>query len=117
MEALLSVGVSGKELSKILHTKGGANALLTLRFDEVSVPKLKGHADLAKGEGLALIKQIQIHPVTHQLVHVDFYQVSLTQRITVTVPLAFKGESIGVKQQGGVMEHVRWDIEVECLAT
>ena len=113
----VSVRVSGKELTKILRTKAGANALVTLRFDAGSAPKLKGHADLAKGEGLALIKQIQHHPVTHQLVHVDFYQVSLTQRITVTVPLGFKGESIGVKQQGGVLEHLRWDVEVECLAT
>ncbi len=113
----ISVQVSGRDLSKALHTKAGANALITLRFGEGSQPHLKGHADLAKGEGVVLVKELQHHPVTHQPVHVDFHQVSLTQKITVSVPLSFKGEAIGVKQQAGVLEHLRWEMEVECLPT
>ena len=113
----ISVQVSGRELGKVLHTKAGANVLINLRFGEGSKDRLKGHADLAKGEGMALVKELQHHPVTHQLVHVDFHQVSLTQKITVAVPLAFKGEAIGVKQQAGVLEHLRWEVEVECLPT
>lgn len=113
----VSVQVSGRDLSKALRTKAGANALISLRFSEESGPKLKGHADLAKGEGAVLIKELQRHPVTHLPLHVDFHQVSLTQKITVSVPLGFKGEAIGVKQQAGVLEHLRWELEVECLPT
>ena len=51
------------------------------------------------------------------MVHVDFHQISLTKKIRVTVPLSFQGEAPGVKQQGGVLEHLRWDLEVECLPT
>lgn len=113
----ISVQVSGRELTKALHTKAGTNVLINLRFNEESKPQLKGHADLAKGEGAVLIKELQHHPVTHLPLHVDFHQVSLTQKITVSVPLGFKGEAIGVKQQAGVLEHLRWELEVECLPT
>lgn len=113
----IPVQLSGRDFSKILRTKAGANVLIHLRFSEDSEPQLKGHADLTKGEGVVLIKELQRHPVTHQSLHVDFHQVSLTQRITVSVPLGFKGEAIGVKQQAGVLEHLRWELEVECLPT
>lgn len=102
----VSIQVGERDLTRALHTKAGENVLITLQF-----------AGDSKGEGVVLIKELQRHPVSHSIVHVDFHQVSLTKKITVSVPLAFKGESIGVKQAGGVMEHVRWDIEVECLPT
>ena len=101
------VQVNAKELSRALHTKAGGNVLISLR--------LKG--DSKKGEDMVLIKELQHHPVTHRIIHVDFHRVSLTKRITVTVPLAFKGDAIGVKQGNGILEHIRWDVEVECLPT
>lgn len=113
----IHVKVSGRDLGKALHTKAGANVLIHLRFSEDSKPQLKGHAELAKGEGVVLVKELQHHPVTHQPLHVDFHQVSLTQKITVSVPLSFMGEALGVQQQGGVLEHLRWELEVECLPT
>ncbi len=116
-ESAVSIQVVAKELSHVLHSKAGENALITLKFDSESKPALKGHASLSSGENVVLIKELQHHPVTHQLLHVDFHQVSLTKRITVSVPLSVKGESIGVKQFGGVLEHLRWEVEVSCLPT
>ena len=116
-EGAVPLQVSYRDLNKVLHTKAGGNVLITLQFDPESMGQLKDREELSGGEGLVLIKEIQHHPVTHQIIHVDFHQISLTKRITVTVPLGFKGEAIGVKQGGGVLEHIRWDLEVECLPT
>ena len=116
-KSAISIQVSARELSRILHTKAGENALITLRFGDDSKSGLKEHPALASGENVVLIKEIQHHPVSRQLLHVDFHQISLTQKITVSVPLAMKGEAVGVKLSGGVLEHLRWELEVECLPT
>lgn len=116
-ENALAVEVPEKGLSRVLHTKAGENALITLQFGKESQSLPVGDPALFKGEGVVLIKELQHHPVSHQIIHVDFHQISLTKKITVTVPLAFKGEAQGVKQEGGVLEHLRWDLEVECLPT
>ncbi len=113
----IAIQVPVRELSRILHTKAGENALITLQFSEDSKKDLKGHATLASGENAVLIKELQHHPVTHQIQHVDFHQISLTKKITVSVPLSFKGEAAGVRLSGGVLEHLRWELEVECLPT
>jgi large subunit ribosomal protein L25 len=115
--AALSIQVPGKELSRILHTKAGENALITLQFGEGSKEGLKGYPALASGENVVLIKELQHHPVSSQILHVDFHQISLTKKITVSVPLSFKGEAAGVRLSGGVLEHLRWELEVECLPT
>lgn len=63
-----------------------------------------------------LIKEVQYHPVTGRLLHVDFYRVQRGKKLTVSVPIALIGESPGVKR-GGVLEHMLWEIEIECLPT
>ena len=116
-EAALAIQVPGKELSRILHTKAGENALITLQFGAGSKEGLNGHPTLASGENVVLIKELQHHPVSSQILHVDFHQISLTKKITLSVPLSFKGEAAGVRLSGGVLEHLRWELEVECLPT
>jgi large subunit ribosomal protein L25 len=64
-----------------------------------------------------LVKEIQHDPVHGQIVHVDFYQISLTKAIKVNVPIVAKGEPVGVKLEGGSLEHMLWEIEIECLPT
>jgi len=64
-----------------------------------------------------LIKEIQYEPVHGEIVHVDFNQISLTKAIKVNIPVVAKGDAIGIKQEGGSLEHVLWEIEVECLPT
>jgi len=64
-----------------------------------------------------LIKEIQYEPVRGGIVHVDFNEISLTKAIKVNVPVTAKGEAVGVKQEGGSLEHVLWEVEIECLPT
>ncbi len=65
----------------------------------------------------AVLKDVQRHPYKNQIMHIDFQRVLEDERIRMRVPLHFRGaaESIGVKSQGGVLSHVRNDIEVACL--
>jgi len=96
------IAVDPKALLKILHSDSGANTLITLK-----VP--------GEGDARVLIKEYQLDPVTHQLLHADFYRVAMDRAIQVTIPVAVKGEPKGVKQQGGILEFVRREIEIECL--
>jgi large subunit ribosomal protein L25 len=95
-----SIAVDPKALSKILHS--GANTLISLRLD--------GSPDMK-----VLVKEYQLDPVTHSVLHADFYKVAMDRAIQVTIPITIKGEPKGVKQQSGILEFVRREIEVECL--
>jgi len=61
------------------------------------------------------VKNVQLDPVTHHLLHADFYRVNMDRKIQVTVPITLKGESRGVKQDGGVLDFVHREIVVETL--
>jgi large subunit ribosomal protein L25 len=61
------------------------------------------------------LKEYQLDPIAHKLLHVDFYQVAMDKALTVTVPIVLKGEAKGVKQQGGIVDFVNREIEIECL--
>jgi large subunit ribosomal protein L25 len=69
-------------------------------------------ADLA--QKVALVREVQVHPVSGSVLHVDFYEVDLTQRLQVTVPLHFVGKAIGLAD-GGILQPIIREIEVECL--
>ena len=71
-------------------------------------------ADLQKR--VALVREVQHHPVTGGIIHVDFYEVDLTKRLTVTVPLHFIGRAKGVAE-GGILQPILREMEVECLPT
>ncbi len=62
-----------------------------------------------------LVKNVQLDPITHHPLHADFYRVNMDRKIKVTVPILLKGESRGVKQDGGVLDFVHREIEVEVL--
>ena len=98
------ISVEPKALLKILHSESGANTLISL--------KLPG-----AGDARVLVKEYQLDPVTHQLLHADFYKVAMDRLLQVTIPVLVKGEPKGVKQQGGVLEFIRREIEIECLPT
>ncbi len=97
-----AIAVDPKTLSKILRTELGANTLIQLKLD-------------GGGETRVLVKEYQIDPVTHQLLHADFYRVAMDKLIRVTVSVVPRGEPKGVKQQGGVLDIVHRQIEIECL--
>ena len=62
-----------------------------------------------------LVKEYQLDPIDHKLLHADFYQVAMDKMLTVTVPIVLKGEAKGVKQQGGIVDFVNREIEIEVL--
>jgi large subunit ribosomal protein L25 len=95
------VGVDPKQVLRILRSDSGVNTIITLRLDG--------------GETAVIVKEYQIDPVTHHLLHADFYQLSMDRMMTVTVPIVLKGEAKGVKLQGGMLDFVTREIEVECL--
>jgi len=64
-----------------------------------------------------MVKEYQLDPITHHLLHADFYQLAMDKAITVTVPIVVKGEPKGVKLQGGLLDFVTRDIQVLCLPT
>lgn len=65
---------------------------------------------------VALVREVQKHPVTGEILHADFYEIDLTQRLRVAVPLHFVGKAIGVAE-GGILQPILREIEVECLPT
>jgi len=73
--------------------------------------------DKKEKEYTCMIKEIQYDPLTSEVIHIDFNHISLTKAIKVKVPIVPKGEPVGVKQEGGILERLLWEIEVECLPT
>jgi len=106
-EETLSLKIDSKSLSKALHTEAGENVII----------KLFVEGDKKKKERIVVIKEIQKDPVKDILVHLDLNEISLTETLKVKVPIISKGEAAGVKQEGGVLQHVMWEVEVECLPT
>jgi large subunit ribosomal protein L25 len=65
----------------------------------------------------ALVNEEQNDPVTDAVLHIDFKQISLKEKIKVKIPIQAKGEPIGVKRDNGSLDHVMWELEVTCLPT
>jgi large subunit ribosomal protein L25 len=99
----VAVAVDPKAVLRILHSDTGANTLINLKLDGF--------------EARVMVREYQLDPITHGLLHADFYQLAMDKAIVVTVPVVVKGEAKGVKQQGGLLDFVTRDIEVECLPT
>jgi len=97
-----SVSVDPKPFLRILHSASGLNTLITLKVE-------------GSGDARVLVKNVQLDPVTHHPLHADFFRVNMDRKITVTVPIALRGESRGVKQDGGVLDFIHREIEVEVL--
>lgn len=100
-DTAIPVTVDPKALSKILHSESGANTIISLELDGGAVP--------------VLVKDFLLHPVSHALLHADFYRVAMDRLLTVTVPVTLKGEARGVKQQGGILDFVTREFEIEVL--
>jgi large subunit ribosomal protein L25 len=106
-KSAVSIQLSKGDLAEALHTKAGANVIITLKIS----------GDEKAKDKTVLIKEIQRSPVKGDILHVDFNEISLTETLKVSVPLASRGEPSGVKKDGGTLEHVMWELLVECLPT
>jgi ribosomal protein bL25 (Ctc-form) len=93
----VAVAVDPKQLLRILHSDSGANTLISLKVEGA--------------ESRVMVKEYQLDPVTHGLLHADFYALAMDKAIVVTVPIVLKGEARGVKLQGGMVDFLTRDID------
>ncbi|MDE0034399.1 MAG: 50S ribosomal protein L25 [Deltaproteobacteria bacterium] len=98
----VAMQVNGRELRSRVGSLEGSHVL-----------RFKSAAGSLDGR-LVLIKNVQYHPVTHAVAHIDFYEVDVTRKITVMVGLHFTGRAEGVVH-GGVLQPIVRELEVECL--
>jgi large subunit ribosomal protein L25 len=98
-----AVAVSPKEIGAILKSASGENTLFDL--------------DLGGNRRKVILKEFQLEPINHQLLHADFYEVALDKLLQVKVHIEIHGVPVGVKTQGGVLDFVTRELEVECLPT
>lgn len=97
-----SIKLVKKELAKLINSVAGEQVMVDLQF--------------ADGDRkLALLKDYQIDPIKGELLHTDFFEVSLTEEVRVTVHVITVGEPIGVKRDAGMLQHAMREVEIECL--
>jgi large subunit ribosomal protein L25 len=100
-KAPAAVAVDPKLIFRILKSDSGHNTIFDLELDG---EKTK-----------AMIVDWQTEPIKGSLLHIDLKRIAMDQKLVVTVPVVLKGEAIGVKTQGGIMEQVLREVEIECL--
>jgi len=102
-EKSVPLTLDAKAFHAILHSHHGENVIF-----EIQIPGRK--------TGLkAILREVQHQPVSGEILHVDFQHISMTKKITVQVPVALVGSPDGVRNKGGILEHILHELEVECL--
>jgi large subunit ribosomal protein L25 len=97
------VSVSPKEIGSILRSATGENTLFDL--------------DLQGKRRRVILKEFQVEPIKGRILHADFYEVALDKTLEVKVHVELTGVPVGVKVQGGILDFVTRELEVECLPT
>lgn len=90
-----------KDIIKILKSETGENTIFRVGYDSE--------------EKDVMIKEVQIHPVTDELLHVDLIQISMDKPVRVSVPVELVGEPVGVKVEGGLVDFLLRELDIECL--
>jgi large subunit ribosomal protein L25 len=96
--------LDAKELNDVIHHGASENILVDLSVK-----------DDPKAKRLAMVQEVQHHPLSGKVLHVDFHEVSETEKVTIYVPVETAGEAVGVKSGGGVLEHVLFKLKVRAL--
>jgi large subunit ribosomal protein L25 len=102
-ETPMALSVSARDFEVALRTQKGGNAIVSLA--------------LGGGEYTALIRDVQYDPISHVILHLDFQHISLTETVEVEVSVHLTGLPVGVKDGGGILEHIVRQVEVRCLPT
>jgi large subunit ribosomal protein L25 len=97
----LSVSLDPRQVTKILHSRTGHNTIFDLA--------------MAGENTKAMIVDWQYEPIKGSLLHIDLKRIAMDKLLRVEVPIVLKGESAGVKAQGGILEQVLREVEIECL--
>src|SRR3984957_4026561 len=103
-DAPQNLEVSAREISDLIHHRASENLLVDLSVEND-----------ARARRLALVQEIQHHPIDGKVLHVDFHEVAENEKVTVQVPVETTGEAAGVKNNSGVLEHVLFKLKVRCL--
>jgi large subunit ribosomal protein L25 len=98
------ISIELKRLQNIIAQGMGENIIFQLRLE-----------DEDKEERNVIIRELQIHPVTRELLHIDLYELSMEKTLRVDVPIVFTGEPIGVTQKEGILHHQLKELSLECL--
>jgi large subunit ribosomal protein L25 len=101
----VNLQVNGRELSNVLARASGENILVELEIQDGA----------EKHNALAMVKEIQHHPLQREILHIDFHAVSANETVSAEVPIETVGEAVGVKVHGGLLEHILRYLDVECL--
>ena len=104
-EAPLAVEVDARKMERMMHHGLAEHGMLELDLKEGA----------RRQRRTVLVREVQHHPVTGEILHADFYHVEIGQKIQTTVPVVLVGQSVGVKK-GGIVEQVLRELEVECVA-
>jgi large subunit ribosomal protein L25 len=96
--------ISAREIGDLIHHHVSENLLVDLAIEND-----------ARAKRLALVQEVQHHPIDGKILHVDFHEVAENEKVTVQVPVETTGEAAGVKNNGGVLEHVLFKLKVRCL--
>jgi large subunit ribosomal protein L25 len=98
----LPIKFNKKEILQFINTTSGEQIMVNLQFSD--------------GDSkLALMKELQVDPANRELLHADFFEVSLKEKLKLSVHVSVTGEPIGVKRDGGILQNVLREIEIECL--
>src|SRR6266576_5916764 len=98
----LEIGLN--EIQDLIHRSVSETILVDLAVEDGS-----------QGQRLALVQEVQHHPLSGKVLHVDFHEVAENEKVTVMVPVETVGEAVGVKTSGGVLEHVLFKIKARAL--
>ncbi len=96
--------LNSKEFADLLNHAASENVLVDLTVD----------SDV-RSKRLALVQEIQHHPLDGKVLHVDFHEVAENEKVTVQVPVETSGEAAGVKTGGGTLEHILFKLKVRSL--
>jgi large subunit ribosomal protein L25 len=96
--------VNSKEFADLLNHAVSENLLVDLTVEKD-----------ARSKRLALVQEIQHHPLDGKVLHVDFHEVAEDEKVTVQVPVETTGEAAGVKVGGGTLEHILHKLKIRCL--
>jgi large subunit ribosomal protein L25 len=99
-----NVELNGVEINHLIHHSASENVLVDLAV-----------ANDTTAKRLALVQDVQHHPLSGAILHVDFHEVAENEKVTILVPVESTGEAAGVKTGGGVLEHVLFKVRVCAL--
>lgn len=108
----IPVSINRSQFQRVIGSHAAENIIINLKILEDTPASGK---KTKEKDHPVIIKDIQYDPLLGSVLHVDFNVISLTKEITVKVPLLAKGEAIGVKQDGGVLGHQLWELDIKCL--